>query len=129
MKDPYETKMVEVRTSTIDGANEGLFAKEDIEVNTTIAFYNGCEARPEDYDPDTWETNNYKIFDPADMPHGTIDIPDWAQVSTAYCATLAHKTNHSFLPNGQFVVFDHPKFGLMPCIAAIADVQQGEEVT
>lgn len=72
--------MVEVRISAIDGANEGLFAKVDIEVNTTIAFYNGSEARPEDYDPDTWETNNYKIFDPADMPHGTIDIPAWAQV-------------------------------------------------
>ena len=138
--------MVEVRTSAIDGANEGLFAKVDIEVNTTIAFYNGSEARPEDYDPDTWETNNYKIFDPADMPDGTIDIPVWAQVlrqnmtkkyqkccllqsSHAYCATLAHKTNHSFLPNGQFVVFDHPKYGLIPCIATIVDIQQGEEVS
>ena len=72
--------MVEVRTSAIDGANEGLFAKVDIEVNTTISFYNGSQARPEDYDPDTCETNNYKIFDPADMPDGAIDIPVWAQV-------------------------------------------------
>ena len=80
MRDPYESKKVVVCTSAIDGANEGLFAKVDIEVNTTIAFYNGSKARPEDYDPDTWETNNYKIFDPADMPDGTIDIPAWAQV-------------------------------------------------
>ena len=70
--------MVEVRTSAIDGANEGLFSKVDIEVNTTISFYIGSQARPEDYDPETWETNNYKIFEPADMPDGTIDIPVWA---------------------------------------------------
>ena len=50
------------------------------------------------------------------------------QASSAYCATLAHKTNHSFLPNSQFVVFDHPKYGLIPCLATIADIQQGEEV-
>merc|ERR1719449_552069 len=69
-----------------------------------------------------------KIFDPANMPIGTIDIPEWAQSSSAYQASLAHKTNHSFLPNGQFVVFDHPKFGLIPCISTIADIEDGEEV-
>ena len=82
MRDPYESKMVEVKSSVIEGANEGIFAKKDIEVNTIIAFYNGCQANPEDYDPDSWETNNYKIFDPGCMPHGTIDIPAWAQVRT-----------------------------------------------
>ena len=68
------------------------------QVNTTISFYNGIRARPEDFNPDTWETNNYKvrffctkwrrvyidglqIFDPANMPMGTIDIPVWAQVT------------------------------------------------
>ena len=51
------------------------------------------------------------------------------QSSSAYCATLAHKTNHSFLPNTQFLVFDHPKFGLIPCISTIADINKGEEVT
>ena len=100
----------------------------DIEVNTTVAFYNGSRADPACFDPSTWETNNYKIFDPADIPAGTIDIPAWAQSPTAYCGSLAHKTNHSFIPNGQFVVFDHPKFGLIPCIATIADIQHGEEV-
>ena len=91
-------------------------------MNTTISFYNGIRARPEDFNPDTWETNNYKvcvilsdrvpnqlallpqaceagnlsrhasrgnekdknnfqIFDPANMPIGTIDIPEWAQVT------------------------------------------------
>lgn len=126
--DPYESRLVEVRSSEIEGGNEGLFAKQFLEVNTTISFYNGIRARPEDFNPDTWETNNYKIFDPANMPIGTIDIPEWAQSSAAYHASLAHKTNHSFLPNGQFVVFDHPKFGLIPCISTIADIEEGEEI-
>ena len=46
-----------------------------------------------------------------------------------YCGSLAHKCNHSFTPNGQFVVFDHPKFGLIPCVSTIADIGQGEEVS
>ena len=137
--------MVEICSSEIAGANEGLFAKVSMEVNTVIAFYNGVKARPEDFDPYSWEKNNYRIFDPANAPEGTIDIPVWAQVSkkvfqriqninpfqssNAYCATLAHKTNHSFLPNAQFTVYDHPKFGLIPCIATIVDIQQGEEVS
>jgi len=104
--DPYESRLVEVRSSEIEGGNEGLFAKQFLEVNTTISFYNGIRARPEDFNPDTWETNNYKIFDPANMPIGTIDIPEWAQSSAAYHASLAHKTNHSFLPNGLFKYFD-----------------------
>ena len=80
LRDPYESNMVEIGGSNIDGANEGLFARQDIEINTVVAFYNGTKARLEDYEPDTWETNNYKIFDPDDMPDGTIDIPVWAQV-------------------------------------------------
>ena len=72
--------MVEVQGSEIEDAAEGLFALQDIETNTVVAFYNGTVANMEDYDPDTWETNCYKIFAPADMPDGTIDIPVWAQV-------------------------------------------------
>merc|ERR1712096_197968 len=57
--------------------------------------------------------------DPVDILNGTIDIPVRAQSAVA---------NHSFLTNAQFVVFDHPKFGLIPCIVTIADIQQGEEI-
>ena len=84
LRDPYESNMVEIGGSKIDGANEGLFALQDIEINTVLAFYNGSKAKPEEYEPDTWETNNYKIFDPDDMPDGTIDIPVWAQVTLSY---------------------------------------------
>ena len=50
------------------------------------------------------------------------------QSEDRYCATLAHKTNHSFQPNAQFVVFQHPKFGLIPAVMVTQDLEQGEEV-
>ena len=82
--DPYESRIVYVGQSEIEGAKEGLFALRDIDENTTVAFYNGSRANPQEFDPSTWETNNYKIFDPSDIPHGTIDIPVWAQVTIAF---------------------------------------------
>ena len=34
--DPYESRLVEVRSSEIEGGNEGLFAKRFLEVNKAI---------------------------------------------------------------------------------------------
>ena len=65
-----------------------------------------------------------KHISPPPAPH----LYSHFQSLSAYCSSLAHKTNHSFLPNGQFVVYDHPKFGLIPCISTIADIEEGEEV-
>ena len=48
-------------------------------------WYFPLRANPEEFDPTTWETNNYKIFDPANIPAGTIDIPTWAQVRKIQC--------------------------------------------
>ena len=47
---------------------------------------------------------------------------------SSYCATLAHKTNHSFLPNAEFVTFDHPKYGLVPCLVSNHDIKADEEI-
>ena len=52
--------MVYVGQSEIPGASEGLFANCEIETGTIAAFYNGSRADPKDFDPSTWETNNYK---------------------------------------------------------------------
>ena len=73
--------MVEMKSSGIAGANEGLFAKRDLEMNTTVAFYNGDPVTPGDDEEESSETNNYKIFDPLDMPDSTVDIPIRVQVS------------------------------------------------
>ena len=50
------------------------------------------------------------------------------QATEKYCATLAHKTNHSFTPNAQFIVYDHPIFGTIPRIMATEDIPAKEEV-
>ena len=77
LRDPYETRMVDARSSGVDGGGDGLFARVDIEPNTVLAFYNGKRIRPrskDDWDHPDWNVNAYKIFDPA-IKNGTIDIP------------------------------------------------------
>ena len=130
LEDPYETRMVFVHPSKVEGANDGLFAAIDIEPNTVIAFYNGIRIRPrskDDCDHEDWDKNAYKIFDPS-RKNGTIDIPQKYRSYDNYKATLAHKTNHSFLPNAEFVSYDHPKYGLVPCLVSNHDIKKGEEI-
>ena len=130
LPDPYESQMVEVRQSRVPGSGDGLFAKLKVEPNTILAFYNGKRIKPmswEDQDFNDWNKNAYRIFDPASKV-GTLDIPAQFRASENYCASLAHKTNHSFLPNAEFVAYTHPRFGLVPCIMASHDIEAGEEI-
>ena len=62
------------------------------------------------------------LLDPASTP-SSASLP-----FEEYCASLAHKTNHSFIPNTEFVVFDHPRWGVIPCLASIHTIQMGEEI-
>jgi hypothetical protein len=32
------------------------------------------------------------------------------------------------MPNAEFVSFEHPRFGLVPCILATHDIMEGEEI-
>jgi len=128
LKDPYETKLIKVRPSKLQGAAEGLFARADIGDNVILAFYNGIRL-PSDYDEeDTWEENAYKIFDPANKPDGALDILEKHRSTSFYNASLAHKVNHSFEPNCQFLVFDHPRWGLIPCIGSTRHIDACEEI-
>ena len=51
-------------------------------MNTMVSFYNGARVDSKEFElhNDTWEGNDYKIFDPSDTPDGAMDIPVWAQV-------------------------------------------------
>ena len=128
LPDPYEQEWVQVQSSTVVGANEGLFARKDVTEGTILAFYNGIRRDPKtSYDEPDWVVNAYKIFDPT-RKKGSLDIPHEYINTSNYCASLAHKTNHSFLPSAEFEVFDHPRFGPVPCLMATADIQAGEEI-
>ena len=41
-----------------------------------------------------------------------MDIPMELRDTSVYCATSAHKINHSFQPNCRFSRFNHPRFEL-----------------
>jgi len=128
LKDPYETNTIKVRSSKVPGASEGIFARSDVLKNTVLAFYNGIKL-PFDYiEEDTWEANAYKIFDPSNQPDGALDILEKHQSTAGYSASLAHKTNHSFDSNSQFLLYDHPRWGLVPCIASTRDIVACEEI-
>jgi hypothetical protein len=60
LRDPYESKMAEINNSGIDGANEGVFANKNLELYTTVAFYNGALVRL-DTDGDDEDQENYKL--------------------------------------------------------------------
>ena len=77
-------------------------------------------------DPD-WVRCAYKIFDPT-RKKGSLDIPPDLVDSRNYCATLAHKTNHSFLPSAEFDAYDHPRFGLIPCLVADTEIKADQEI-
>ena len=72
--------------------------RKKIEKNTIVAFYNGIRILPGSSESKTWDEDGYKIFDPSTKPAGTIDIPEKFRDLKNYCASLAHKTNHSFIP-------------------------------
>ena len=44
-------------------------------------------------------------------------------------ASLAHKCNHSFEPNSEFVLSFHPRFGKVPSVKTLKSVKIGEEIT
>ena len=90
LTDPYEDRNVYVAQSGLVGAEEGLFARRNLEVHQVIAFYNGEKVRPDQVQSDSWDDNSYKIFDPSDFPLGTIDIPAWAQVDIIFCIDTPH---------------------------------------
>ena len=48
LPDPYEARMVEVRQSEVEGAEDGLFSRRAVAAGTVLAFYNGIRRpRPE----------------------------------------------------------------------------------
>ncbi len=131
LPDPYESEMVVVKPSSVPGANEGLFARKNISPGTVLAFYNGIRRLPkQNFDKPDWVKSAYRIFDPTRKKgeRGSLDIPKEYIALNNYCATLAHKTNHSFLPSAEFEEYEHPCYGLVPCLRSITDIGEGEEI-
>jgi len=119
LRDPYESVQVEVLQSGLAQGGEGLFLRRDVRGGQVLAFYGGIKIARTAY------ASDYKMqLD----EHTDIDIPgDYLGVHQ-YCATLAHKANHSFTPNCEWGQFYHPRFGAVKCILTLEDLECGQEV-
>ena len=110
LPDAWESSLVEARKSGIDHpvAGEGLFAKIDLSHGRIVALYNGIRLRSVRDDgsnlDDDGDSFSYRIRLNSAID---IDIPVACRHLDVYCATLAHKANHSFTPNARyFVLFE-----------------------
>ena len=124
--DLYEQYYVYVRVSSIPGAGEGLFAKRTLSPNQVVSFYNGIRVSHDAVNKRSWFDNANTISLDEDI---VIDVPiEYNQLET-YCASLAHKANHSALPNSYYDKFTHPRFGRIKCIRAMREIPPHEEIT
>jgi len=125
LRDPFEDTKVEVKVSNLPQGGEGLFAKKDIEKREIVALYNGIKVKTSTYAADHMPRSDYRIRLNADID---MDIPNGFEQTEKYCATLAHKTNHSFTPNCEWTLFESPRFGLIRSITAQKPIKAGEEI-
>jgi len=138
LPDPLESQMVRVANSGVEGGGQGLFANTDIPTDTIVAFYNGIRMTPEEKSP--WEDRAYSIVVeweekklafpfPWVSVADHMDLPPKYHTSESYTSTLAHKLNHSFVPNCRWSNMDHPCYGLLPAILTLEPIKEGEELT
>ncbi len=57
-----------------------------------------------------------------------VDVPLACTDASRYRASLAHKANHSFRPNCRYVATEHPRFGRVPALETLREVEPGEEL-
>jgi histone-lysine N-methyltransferase SETD7 len=120
--DRLEHDRVEVKLSNTPDSGEGLFAKVDFHEGDLVSVLNGVRLSPSIED----EWSDYKVNFSTELD---LDVPEDMRRLDQYCATLAHKANHSFLPNTRWGRLDHPRFGLVVTIIAIKPILVGEELT
>jgi len=133
-EDPYESSILFVGPSQLEGGGEGAYAKKEIPARTVVAYYNGVRMQAGQSFP--YEDTGYSIFvewnrkSMYGYKNGDhMDLPPKYHSSVNYMASLAHKLNHSFAPNCTWTNADHPCFGFVPSITTIQQVNVGEELT
>ena len=120
VRDPYESKVVEVRQSLIPSAGEGLFIKSEagVEAGVVVSYFAGVEVPAGEIGD-----SEYSI---SWLGGARLDIPP--DMRESYCSTLGHKACHSFSPNCEYSWAVHPRFGKIRSIVSLRRLEQGEEV-
>ena len=100
--DLFESRLVEVRSSGLGAeAGQGLYSKIDIHKGQIIALYNGIRMKSSRNNMDDIQNNQNYDYRLRLNGEEDIDIPQCYIQLDKYCATLGHKTNHSFKPNSK----------------------------
>jgi len=123
--EPWEGDRVRVDQSSLPQGGEGLFACQDIKREEVVSFYNGVRLRTSTLASANAPPSDYRCRLNADID---LDIPDSCVRLDSYRATLAHKANHSNAPNVEWIIVEHPRFGLIRGLLAQRDISAGEEI-
>ena len=89
IRDPYESKVVEVRPSLIPGAGEGLFLRSDgpgVQAGVVVAYFAGVVVEAQHC-----EDSQYSI---SWLAGAGLDIPP--DIRDSYRSTLGHKVGRFF---------------------------------
>ena len=119
VRDPYESKMVEVRQSSIPHAGDGLFVRAAVEKGVLVAYFAGVVVEAGDC-----AESEYSI---SWQGGARLDIPAELR-ELQYCATLGHKACHSFSPNCEYSWAVHPRFGHIRAIVSLRRLEPEEEI-
>jgi len=126
LPEPWEATLSYVKQSNLDQGGEGLFCKQKRPKGSLVAFYNGIRLNSSSIlMEERYGRSDYRIRLNANRD---LDIPKGYESSSKYCATLAHKINHTFSPNAEWTLFEHPRFGLIRGVKAERDLLQDEEI-
>lgn len=125
LRDPWENERVYVDESNLPQGGEGLFAKKDFETGEIVALYNGIKIKTSTYASEHMPHSDYRIRLNGDID---MDIPNGYHKINQYCATLAHKANHTFTPNSEWTLYEHPRFGLIRSLTARTAIKKDEEI-
>ncbi|EGC33243.1 hypothetical protein DICPUDRAFT_154738 [Dictyostelium purpureum] len=126
MMDIYENYYSYVKESSIPNSGEGLFARVDIPVNTTLSFYNGVRIPHKTVNERSWDLNSNTISLNSDV---VIDVPSHLSSTSQYCATISHKANHDLnKKNAEYSFYNHPRFGEIKSIKSIKPIKKDEEI-
>ncbi len=124
--EPWEAMHVYVRESQLPQGGEGLFAKKSIAKGSVLSFYNGIRLNTASLLMEQrYGHSDYRIRLNAETD---LDIPKGWESLDKYSATLSHKANHSFGPNVEWILFEHPRFGLIRGLRALEDLEQDQEI-
>lgn len=126
VREPWESRRVEVKPSTLPQGGDGLFAKEKLSRHTVVALYNGIRLNTRSILLEQkFGHSDYRVRLNAETD---LDLIKGHESVDVYCATLAHKANHSFEPNVEWILFEHPRFGIIRGMRAMVDINAGDEI-